>query len=550
MTGNPYPPPTPARRAPRRRSPAVRFSALLAVVLLSWLVSAPRHALAHAAFISSQPADGAVVAAAPSEMLLTFSEPVSPLVLRLIRPDGSATDLTGVGTRDAVVAIDLPDLPDGTAVLSWRVVSVDGHPVGGAVSFSVGAPSVERPADAADAMPASVRVAIWAVRMVLYLGLFLGAGGAFFLAVMAPGSPAGAGPIRALLTAGLAAAPIALGLQGVDALGTELGGLLDGRIWSVAVGTSYVRTVLVAVLALAMGFVALGPGEGRARRTAGVAALLCTGLALALSGHASAAAPQWLTRPMVFVHGVSAAFWLGALLPLLALLHAPDAAALAALGRFSRAIVVLLAALTATGAAMAMIQVVEPQALGGTRYGQVLLAKLGLLVVLLALAALNRWRLTGPALAGDAAAANGLRRSIKAEIAVAMAILAVVALWRFTPPPRVLIVEAATPVSVHLHSGAAMADVSVTPGRAGRVAVAIYPMGADFVPLEAKEVTLVLAKADAGIEPLRRAAMKVDGVWRIDEMQVPLAGVWQVRVDILISDFEIAKLSGEMSLKP
>lgn len=550
MTGNPSPPPIPACRAPRCRFPAVRFSALLAVVVLSWLVSAPGHALAHATFISSQPADGAVVAVAPSEMLLTFSEPVSPLVLRLIRPDGSATDLTGFGTRDAVVAIDLPDIPDGTSVLSWRVVSVDGHPVGGAVSFSVGAPSAERPADAADVVPVSVRVAIWAVRMVLYLGLFLGAGGAFFLAVMAPGSSTGAGPIRALLIAGLAAAPIALGLQGVDALGTEPGGLLDGRTWRIAVGTSYVRTVLVAVLALAFGLAALGLGEGRARQTAGVAALLCTGLALALSGHASAAAPQWLTRPAVFVHGVSAAFWLGALLPLLALLHAPDPAVLAALGRFSRAIVVLLAALTATGAVMAMIQVVEPQALGGTRYGQVLLAKLGLIVVLLALAALNRWRLTAPALAGDVAAAKGLRRSIKAEIVVAMAILAVVALWRFTPPPRVLIVEAATPVSVHLHSGAAMADVSVKPGRAGRVAVAIYPMSADFAPLEAKEVTLVLAKADAGIEPLRRAAMKVDGVWRIDEMQVPLAGVWQVRVDILISDFEIAKLSGEMSLKP
>ncbi|WP_445500229.1 hypothetical protein [Microvirga sp. G4-2] len=33
-----------------------------------------------------------------------------------------------------------------------------------------------------------------------------------------------------------------------------------------------------------------------------------TGLALALSGHASAAPPQWLTRPSVFVHGMAAAF--------------------------------------------------------------------------------------------------------------------------------------------------------------------------------------------------------------------------------------------------
>ena len=47
-------------------------------------------------------------------------------------------------------------------------------------------------------------------------------------------------------------------------------------------------------------------------------ALLGVGLALALSGHASNAAPQWLTRPSVFVHVVCVAFWVGALLPLIA----------------------------------------------------------------------------------------------------------------------------------------------------------------------------------------------------------------------------------------
>jgi copper transport protein len=550
MTEDRSAPPSPPRRAVRRRVAAAWRLVLVAAAFLLSLASAPGQALAHAAFIASHPADGSVVAAAPPEMTLTFSEPVAPLVLRLIGPDGSATDLTGFRTRDAVLEIDLPAIADGTSVLSWRVVSVDGHPVGGSLSFSVGAPSVERPVEAADDMLASVRAAIWAVRTVLYLGLFLGAGGAFFLAVMAPGSTAGAWQIRAFLIAGLAAAPLALGLQGVDALGVGLAGLLDGRSWSVAVGTSYARTVLAAVLALAAGLVAIGQGGGRARRLAGVVALLGTGFALALSGHASAAVPQWLTRPSVFVHSVAAAFWLGALPPLAALLRAPGPAGLAALRRFSRAVAVVLVVLATAGVVLAVIQVVEPQALGTTRYGQVLLAKLGLVVVLLGLAALNRWRLTAPALAGDAAASRSLRRSIRAEIAVAAAILAIVALWRFTPPPRALLAEAATPASVHLHTAQAMADVSVMPGRAGRVAVAIYPMAADFTPLEAKEVTLVLSKADAGIEPLRRAATRVDGVWRIDEMQVPLAGAWQIRVDILISDFEIAKLSGEMTLKP
>ena len=531
-------------------APASRRIALVVAALFTCLLAASGQASGHAALISSEPADGTVVAAAPPVLRLTFSEPVAPLVLRLFRPDGSAVDLTDFQTRDAAVEIGLPDLPDGTSMLSWRVVSIDGHPVGGSVSFSIGAPSAERQLDAASDTSGAVRAAIWLVRTVLYFGLLFGAGGAFFLAWMAPGSRAGTRFIRATLLAGLAAAPLALGLQGVDALGVDLGGLLEGRIWAAGFGTSYANTVLAAGLALAAGLLGSGRSAGPLQKVAGAAALVGTGLALALSGHASAAQPQWLTRPAVFVHGVAAAFWIGALVPMAAALRSPEGPALAGLKRFSRAIAVFLAALVAAGVVLAVIQVVDPRKLGGTEYGLVLLAKLAIVAVLLALAALNRWRFTVPALAGDAAAGRNLRRSIKVEIVLIAAILAAVALWRFTPPPRVLIAEAATPASIHLHSAAAMADVSVKPGRMGPVAVAIYPMAADFSPMKAMDVTLVLSKADAGLEPLRRAATEIDGVWRIEDLQIPLAGTWQIRVDILISDFEIAKLSGEMQLKP
>lgn len=531
-------------------APRARRIVFVMAALLCWLVAASGPAWAHAALISAEPADGAVVAKAPPQLRLTFSEPVAPLVLKLFRPDGSAVDLTEFQTRDAAVDIVLPELAHGTSVLSWRVVSVDGHPVGGSVSFSIGAPSAERSYGAASNTSRPVLVAIWAARTVLYVGLLAGGGGAFFLTWMATGSRAGAGAVRVFLIAGLVAAPLALGLQGVDALGVELRGLLDGRSWAAGLGTSYANTIFMAILALAAGIAATGKADGRLSKAAGAAALIGTGLALALSGHASAAQPQWLTRPAVFVHAAAAAFWLGALVPMAAALRSPDAGARRALGGFSRSIVYLLALLAAAGVALALVQVVEPEALGGTEYGRILLMKLCFVLVLLGLAALNRWRFTAPALAGDAVAARNLRRSIKVEIVVAAAILAAAALWRFTPPPRVLIAEAATPAYVHLHSASVMADVSVLPGRIGPVVVTIFPMGADFSPLDAREVTLVLSKPDAGLEPLRRTAAKADGAWRVADLQIPLPGVWQVRVDVLISDFEIARLSGEISLKP
>lgn len=100
-------------------------------------------ALAHASLIGSDPRDGAVVMAAPGRVTLTFNEPVSALLLRVIVPDGQSRDLAGVAVDGNVLQVSLPPgLGRGTHLLSWRVVSADGHPVGGSLVFSIGEPSL------------------------------------------------------------------------------------------------------------------------------------------------------------------------------------------------------------------------------------------------------------------------------------------------------------------------------------------------------------------------------------------------------------------------
>ena len=45
---------------------------------------------------------------------------------------------------NATVTIRLPEgLMAGTHLLSWRVISADSHPVGGALTFSIGQPSAQ-----------------------------------------------------------------------------------------------------------------------------------------------------------------------------------------------------------------------------------------------------------------------------------------------------------------------------------------------------------------------------------------------------------------------
>src|SRR5262249_10299251 len=155
--------------------------------------------------------------------------------------------------------------------------------------------------------------------------------------------------------------------------------------------------------------------------------LTMAGLALALSGHASNAAPQWLTRPSVFVHVVCVTFWIGALLPLIA---AMKAASGGALSRFSRAIPYPLRALVVSGGILAVAQLDRPDAFWTRPYGIVFSCKLAAVAALLALAAANRFVFASRCQRGDDKAAAALTRTMTVELCIAAVILALVATWR------------------------------------------------------------------------------------------------------------------------
>jgi len=505
-------------------------------------------ALAHAALTKTVPADGAVVAGAPDAFSLSFSEPVSPLVLKLISPDGASRALTRFTLSDRTLAITAPsDLNQGTHVLSWRVVSEDGHPVGGSVLFSVGAPSAAPAITASQTEPA-VRIALWLGKLGLYLGFAFGIGGVAFMAWVAPLPAAAHRPIASFLALGLLSLPVAFAAQGLDALALPPSAALQPAAWQAAAASSFGRTALIAILALLVALLALFV-PSRSGRLLAALAWLGTGAALAASGHASAAEPQVLTRPAVFLHAIGMAGWAGALLPLALALRQPDKAQ--TLQRFSQRIRALLLLILLSGLALAVVQVERPQALLTTPYGLVLTGKLALVAVLIGLGAFNRYQLTDAVVSGRANARSLLTRIIATEIAIIVAILAVVALWRFTPPPRALLAAAAQPASVHIHTGKAMADISVTPGRAGPVTITVSLLDGDFGPLAAKELRLALSRPEAGIEPIERQAIKQsDGSWQVGDLTLPVAGRWTIELEILVSDFEMTRLKETVEIRP
>jgi copper transport protein len=518
---------------------------VVAVAALLLVVCGSNSAFAHASLVATEPRDGSMVAQAPKTVRLRFNEPVTPAVIRVIDSDGTTRNDAAVHAVNETIEITLPTgLPAGTQVISYRVISADGHPVAGSMMFSVGmGKSAAVPANS----DSTLGVLIWLSRIGLYLGLFVGVGGVFFSAWTAE-PRARSKPVAAALTLGLVSAVASLGCQGLDLLGLPIMDVLTLAPWQAAIATTLGPSLVIAAAAMGLSCLALRFPTAKAKRTLSAMAMAGVGLSLAASGHASTAPPQWLTRPAVFLHAIGLAWWVGALLPLMALALSPAQPLLPVLNRFSRIALPVVGVVALTGLLLAVIQLESFQALTGTSYGWILCIKLALVVVLLGLAALNRFRLT-PALQSRPQDTRPLVRSIGLECAVVVGILALVAGWRFTPPPRSLTSAVRPPLALHIHSDKAMFQVLISRSRAGTDDFVLQIMAGDASPLQAKEVSLFLSLPEKGIEPMeRKAARDTDGIWTVRGVPIPFPGLWRIRVDALITDFEKVTLEEELDV--
>ncbi len=518
--------------------------------MLSLALPSSGMAWVHAQLLATDPGENAVLDAAPGQVTLTFNEPVSPLMLMLIGPDGSSSDITGDALGGEIVTVSLPSvLDEGTHVLSWRVVSTDGHPIGSSLVLSI---SRVTGAVAVKTTEPAVAIALRTGKALLFVAIFFGVGGAV-VATLIP-FPNGLRLLAgALCMLGLLLVPATLGLHGLDALALPLSSGFTGKAWGAALSTSYGATAVVDGFAFVAAACVLGMPRDRMTIGLGLLAGTLAALSLALSGHASAAAPQWLTRSAVFLHIWGILFWVGALLPLWSLLRDPGETAYRALASFSRAIPYAVAPLVLSGVALAVIQMGAPGPQWLSPYGLVLAAKLGLLATLFALALWNRLWLTGPALAGEALADRRLRQSIAFELGIIVVILALVAGWRFTPPPRALVLAPvqsamAEPILVHLMDASVMAMVTISPGQAGPVTVDIAVMDVQGTPKGAQSVAVTLLSPSLGIEPIRREAAALDGGWVVDGLTIPVAGDWELEVDIRTGRFDLTRLQTVLAI--
>ncbi|MFJ5150655.1 copper resistance CopC/CopD family protein [Streptomyces sp. NPDC088353] len=400
-------------------APRFRTLMLLLMAVAGVLLAGAAPASAHAALTGSDPQQGAVVDKAPTQVSLTFSEQVamSDDSLRVLDPKGNRVDAgKPANVSGTTYAVRLRSgLPDGTYTVAYQVVSADSHPVGGAYTFSIGAPSKTSAAVGDQTAGGGIVGGLYGFgRYVSYAGFVVLAGGAaFVLACWQRGS--GVRAVQRLVVSGwvaLTASTLALLLlRGSYTTSGKIGDVFDltllGQVLQTKTGAALVsRLLLLAAAAL---FVAVLFGEYQKRAddekrdlTFGLAiggTVVAVGLAAswAMSEHASTGLQPGVAMPVDVVHLLAVAAWLGGLVALLvALYRAPAETPVetAAVRRFSQVAFGSVLALVATGTYQSWRQVGSWSALTDTRYGQLLLFKVGLVALMVGVAWTSR-RWTG-----------------------------------------------------------------------------------------------------------------------------------------------------------
>lgn len=467
-------------------------TALVAILALLALPALPAPALAHAHLQGTKPASGATVNVAPTQLVLTFSEAPALAVstLRLIGPDsalvvlGPATHDGGVRTLTANV---VGPLVAGRYTVEWQTAGDDGHVQRGSYHFVIaagasglaaprgevggeGARTARVPAAAVlDSAVAPINLAGFdasspvyvIIRWVQFASLLLVIGAVAFRSWVFPRAAAALGEPERIALASAAASAGSWGAwllaesaiarllaQAATLHGARhmtdlvvLGPMLAGTIW----GHTWILQIVAAIVAIIAFRSARHEATSRAAWRVAAVAAVALALVPAFSGHAVATPNQPLVAVIADTfHVLGAGAWLGTLTVMLA----------AGLPLMRRA-----SADGRTGALSAMVNAFSPLALGcaalvvftgviaarhhlgswaaftSTSYGETLLVKLAVVLLLVGVGAWN-WRRVRPSLApGDDADLRRIRRSGTAEATLALVILLVTAVLVALPTP-------------------------------------------------------------------------------------------------------------------
>lgn len=570
---------------------AVALAAMLALVLPAGL------ALAHGVVVKAEPAPFAILDKPPTTVTVWANEPVSRLSnLRVLNAQGQRVDVRGtrVDPANRRLQVDLLPTGEGRYTVLWTLNSlVDGHTTQGSYVFAVGgggATALEGFPPPGKVAPPVLTGSVWnsaqvvqslALWVVLLAALLLVGACVFRLSVphlltgtartawagLAQRAGSRWASAERLLLVSLAASTI------VAALAVGAGA---GQSWAKATSPPFMWEILsstpfgLATMAKgALAVLLLAAGLVLSRQRTGV--ILTGGMAylglVAYTGHAAAVAqPLRIAVVLDWLHLVAASIWLGGMaFVAVALLPARGREkgksrrvgttwqpVIAVLSGFSPIALASVAVLVATGAYNSVTRLSGPGDLLSAGFGRVLVAKAVLVAAMLAMSFANAF-LVRPRLKTALEApprkpppqAERLRRLLRWEPLVGVAVIAATALLAAYPPPGLgRSLDAGTEgteavaeeprFAIGQRSGDLMLVLRMGPGDVGRNGFEVeLSHAADGSPVEGPvEVT-----AEAALLDQEAAALSIpierepDGHYR-GEGDFAFEGQWRLEVTV------------------
>jgi copper transport protein len=533
-----------------RLSGALAALALLVAPALPGAVGG--RVLAHAQLVASSPGAGEVVAKAPQELRLVFSEPLEAELTSVDLHDEDGTlVLDRAGAPDpedpfALVAA-LPALPDGTYTVTWRTLSAaDGHTVQGSFAFGVGDVTLD-PADAGGAALDETDIVDVVGRWLTYLGM-LGAIGLATFAIAVARAPLSGGllgiVIGGLVIAG--GATLLTALANAFAAGDAVSYLVSSR-------TGTLQLARGAVCVVAAGLLAVAPVRVTAALAIGGGLI---GVALLVAGGHAAALPGPVPVLSGIVHVAAAGVWLGGVAGLALLGWRPGLIRAeqrpppmgTCVPRFSALALVSIGLLGAAGLVAAWWQtdaIVDPS----TPYGRTLILKSALAVAAIAIGGLNY-------VDGGRTLRRlwGVARRARVEALLGIGVLGVTAVLATTSPSDDARGVTIRPVPDAFDEVAPGMSLSLNPGRPGVNRAVVETT--DALAMSNVALELVLDRVDAGtttrvelhhpgmegMEGMDHGAMGAPGdaqpgvvAWTADALVLPADSAWDANVLVLSS---------------
>nr|WP_221382709.1 copper resistance protein CopC [Actinoplanes polyasparticus] len=520
-------------------------------------------ASAHAALANSDPANGTIVPDAPNKITLNFTESVQLLngKIQVLAPDGSRADQGEPVADGGTVTIPLRSGGGrGTYLVSYRVISADSHPVGGSITFSVGAASATPAATIDDeTVDPVVRALIPVGKYLGYAGLVLLVGPVLVLALLWPHRLSRRGPGRLVwIGLGLVAFStlVAIWLQAPYSTGS---GLFDVRVGDLrdVLGSTFgaimlVRLGVICAAALLLRPLLRGTGDDSKTDLALLGVLGVAALATwPLTGHPTASPVAGVSVVVDAIHLAAMAVWLGGLVMLVGfLLRQADERELGAiLPIWSRWAATAVAALIVAGVVQALIEVSSLDGLFFTTYGRLILAKVGLAAIVLVMAYFSRRLVRSKAAEAEP---KGLRRVVWAELAVTAVVLGITSALVQIPPARSAEASqtagVSTTVTKTLTDNKMALQIDVFPAAVGNNSIHLYAYTLDNKPLTVVEWTATAALAAKGIEPIEVPLLRITDFHAVGDIALPAAGEWTFKVTARTSDIDQSTLSTTVTI--